>query len=383
MITLGACQGEAPFVYEFPKENSAAFTDSVRLLKIGQKRIPLDSTIGLMNQSLVSFKENDRGKISIFNSFDASLHIYDYQSGALEKKIKFHPEGNHGIGKSSNMGHYMEKSDSIFLFHHWENKVYLMDGNAAILRKYDLINSALPFEFMMMVSPSSPAFKIKDHLFITCQSAHSKMNETTYLIDLDLKSGEVKWGIKGPEILDKAFWGALTPYTLSLAFDPDDGTIATSFAKDPEVKVFKASNTHDIYNARVVGSKYVQSFKSFPKKDSEGPLFGYSYKEIASETNRTALYGPIIYDPYRELYYRFMFLPRSQEQYEQKAKGVQQSIIITNKSLDKIGEIKLPKGIYHPSLFFINDKGLHIANANEYEQDEDFMVFDIYTPESK
>lgn len=73
-----------------------------------------------------------------------------------------------------------------------------------------------------------------------------------------------------------------------------------------------------------------------------------------------------------------MLLPRTVDQYEMRLNGMRLTYIILNNKFDKIGETKMPRGRYSYKTYFINNKGLHIANIEEYAKDENTLTFDIY-----
>lgn len=382
-ILLGACKEQAPTTYSFPKAATVNFDDQIELIKVGSKAFDLDSSIGITNQSLVYYQNDNSGKLSIFNEFDGSVHLFDYNSGLQESKIRFQREGDNGIGKKSNMGHFMTSEDSIFLINHWEKRVYLMNKNSEIIKKYELSIDDLKYEFYLLISPTSPIFKHGNKLYITSQSSGFSMQDTRYLIELDLIDSSIEWHIQGPDFMDKAFWGPVTPYTFSTTFNRKESTIVTSMAKNPEVREFDLNDLQHPPKTKIVGSKFVDSFTSFEKKNDQLPMFGHDYKKIASETNKKPLFYSIQYDQVNDLYYRTMFLERSQDQYELRQRGIQQSIIITDNDFNKIGETKLPRGEYKPGFSFINKNGLHLANLSEYEKNENKLVFDIFLPVKK
>lgn len=373
-----SCQGDANDTYTFPKTATTDFDDIWTLEKVGTKTFELDSTMGIQSQSIQYYKENNTEKVSILNPLDRSLHIYDYQTGQLTNKIKFELEGEHGIGSPSNMGHYMDRSDSIFLFNHWENRVYLLNENAKVLNRYNLGDTTLTYESFLMINSSSPAFKKGSTLYITAQNSGINNAESELLIALELKTSKIRRYVKGSDFMQKAFWGPFTTYTLSTSFDTKRERIITSVGKDPEVRRFTIQELSTASDEVVLGSKYVPAFQAFPKKDDKPTLFGYSYREISSETNKKALYMSIIYNENKDLYYRMLLLPRTDEEYKLGLDGMTRTVIISDGELKKVGEFKLPTGEHKIDYHFMNDQGLHLVNLKEFEKDEDKLVFDIY-----
>lgn len=378
ITVLNACKDNNLDTYVFTETATTDFDDIWTLEKIGTKEFDLDSTIGIRNPSVHYFTERGVEKLSIFNPLDLSIHIYDYQTGQIIDKIKFEFEGENGVGNRSSMGHYMDRSDSIFLFNHWENRVYLLNNKAEVLNRYNVADTTLNYQFYMEINSSTPAFKKKDELYIATQTFGYPIENAQALITLNLKTSEVKRHINGPAFLDQAFWGPVTPYTFSLAYDAKRSSFVSSVAKDPFVRRHSLKNLNTTSATAPLGSKLVTSFNAFPKKDDKPDMYGYNYMEIAGETNKKALFLSIIRNESKDLYYRMLVLPRTDDEYKLGVKGMTRTVIISDGQFKKAGEFTLPTGAHKLDFHFMNDQGLHLVNLNEFDKNEDKLVFDIY-----
>lgn len=90
---------------------------------------------------------------------------------------------------------------------------------------------------------------------------------------------------------------------------------------------------------------------------------------IAKKQNvENASYGSVLYDKYRNVYYRFVYpqceLSKQDDLSEAFKTRKQFSIIILNSKFQIIGESLFPENIYMPRMFFIKEDGLYISNNN-------------------
>ena len=101
------------------------------------------------------------------------------------------------------------------------------------------------------------------------------------------------------------------------------------------------------------------------------------------ESNSKPKYDNIVYDRYRDVYYRFCrmkdtktspkgFLDRG---YYQCLSDF--SILILNSDLEVIGETLFEAGVYAPKLFFVNKDGLWLSENNYQREDitDDVLKF--------
>lgn len=90
-------------------------------------------------------------------------------------------------------------------------------------------------------------------------------------------------------------------------------------------------------------------------------------------------YGNIIYDKYRQVYYRFAF-PEVEMEEERDYLGIyhngrkQFSIIILDKDMNIIGETLFPEYTYNPYLLFIRKDGLYMSTSHFKRTDFDENV---------
>jgi len=93
-------------------------------------------------------------------------------------------------------------------------------------------------------------------------------------------------------------------------------------------------------------------------------------------------YGPIIFDEYRNLYYRVAYHPISNDDLllndPQKSRIKQTSIVVTDDNFNFITETVLLRFDYTETMFFVNSEGLHLAKWSKSKMDEANLYFDVF-----
>ena len=200
---------------------------------------------------------------------------------------------------------------------------------------------------------------------------------TVMVIDIE-KGKIVDYLFYLPEIYNQAYWGE-TPFKFRSNFlvRKEDNSILVSFAIDTLIRVYdergKLLRTHP------TSSKYFSSIQPFMKKIPK------SESEIGADFNdrdgEYALTNPdfnfLLHDKINNVYFRLVYIRPTIEQYKSGSTVPHSSIIILDEEFNKIGETYFNGGIYRPDIFFLNDKGLHIARQDKYSRDENHLTFDI------
>ena len=95
------------------------------------------------------------------------------------------------------------------------------------------------------------------------------------------------------------------------------------------------------------------------------------------------MYWHIMYDKYRDVYYRFAEMPyklASNESPYDEPKGKEFSIIVLNADFEIIGETKFPGKKYFYKMSFVGKEGLYISENNlaNPQFDENKLVFTCF-----
>ena len=147
-----------------------------------------------------------------------------------------------------------------------------------------------------------------------------------------------------------------------------------SFYVDEDILV--ASIDHADVKRIKVKSKYIDT------PDEEQPLNAKNGPQLNLELAR---YGDMIYDPYREVYYRFAYpkteLDSKVNWWGKAVYGRKKfSVIILDKDFQIMGETLFPEAVYNPYVAFVEKEGLYISRDYQmnFDQSEDFMTFERF-----
>lgn len=132
----------------------------------------------------------------------------------------------------------------------------------------------------------------------------------------------------------------------------------------------------DLVRKEKAASRYIESFEPFDR-DSIGNV-AYTKRFLVTSPH----YGAIVWDPFRELYYRQAFHRCSYREPDGKTvKGPGDqpwSLIVLNEDLEKLGEMKMDSESYDPGPIFISEKGLLLPKKED--EKEERLFFDVFLP---
>ena len=150
-----------------------------------------------------------------------------------------------------------------------------------------------------------------------------------------------------------------------------------SFSLDEEIYV--ASGFHDTIQSIRAKSKYIDKLQTIEPEITD---FKQALKRMAEQ----AVYRNILYDPYREVYYRFVYLENELNDNENFRDLIRYghrlfSVLIIDKNFKVIGETLFPEFIYNPTLAFVDEDGFYISNSHYKNPDynEDVLSFRKFT----
>ncbi|MDO8968537.1 DUF4221 family protein [Algoriphagus sp.] len=347
------------------KNNSFTLIPSQSILSF-----PIDSTTSNISTGLVSFENyliNVNWKVN-------SLQFYGIQSQKLEKEIFFPYEGPQGVGAL--FGIQVKSLDSIFLYPQISNLITLTDFNGKINNRIEYKNPYIYTNAFVhntyFLSPPlirNNKLLVKTHI----QGNYKAMTEEKLKISkmaysIDLTNGNIELGkLNYPEgYLSKG----LKHFEPSLVFQPD----FTVFSLFGDHRVFKQNQdgTLEIFDGQ---SQFL---------DESLPLFPVAGERLDTQKYLTASsrYESLVYDPFREVYYRFAY-PTLAIKTEEDLSLLRENpgpfvIQVFDNELKMLTESYFEGGIYFPNNSFITKEGLYISinNPENRNAHEDLFQFE-------
>lgn len=283
-------------------------------------------------------------------------------------------EGPNGIVQAS--GFYIKDFDNIYMSSYAYSGLIRVDTSSHIVQKipygttdkgYNVVPSYTP-----SLHPYIPPIIIDGKIYITQQNAvqFSPATKTPLSVAIDTVQKKCEglpltYGILTDEELRANDTG------FSRIFNGED--FVYSFYVNEDIII--ASVDHSKVRRIKVKSKYIESPTGIQERSEQGPKLNLEL----------ARYGDLVYDPYREVYYRFVYPKTSLEDnirwWGKSVYGRKLfSVIILNKEFEIIGETLFPEAIYNSYVFFVHKDGLYISRDYQmlYGQSEDYMTFELF-----
>lgn len=340
------------------------------------KSFSLDSDVRYNAFFLYVFREDD-GKeyLSFLNHRSNQILFYDWKTTDFLFKIELDTEGPHGVVQPS--GYYVKDFNNIYVSSYAYEGLIRVDTNACIVQKIPYGMTEDGYKVIPSYTPSSQPYVAPffhdgkmyiiqndaDHLFPIAQTPLTVSIDTTCC---KYEGSLQTYGVLSEDVL------ASKNMKFSRIFDGKQ--LIYSFFTDEDIFVVSADQKET--KKIKVKSQYI-SDPSIPQKSGpEGPR---SNLEVAR-------YGNLIYDPYREVYYRFAY-PKTElkDDINWWGKAVygrkKFSVIILDKEFNVIGETLFPEAVYNSYVFFVHEDGLYISRDYQmlYEQSEDYMTFERFS----
>ena len=314
--------------------------------------------------------------LAFLNEETGSIYLNDMKSKKIIKRIE--PDVPLKQLKKSIQGFYYLNKDSIFLFEFRPNILLINDlGKVQKIFKIQMPKGDRHQQLAcrgVTVETKNPAYVSNGKLYFSSMVV-GKLSEnekrSTQLV-LDLKTNNVSVGAPVfPENYSNNY-GGLHYFIFSSAINELTNRIVYSFPASDSIAVNSLSN-QDIKKC-YAGSKHVGEIPEFKESDFADAPSGAEGEYFM----RTPSYGPVLFDRYRNLYYRLAFLPVEVKNalYEEKNAPTKTiSVIMMDSAFRYLGEQVLEKNKFWPNSAFVSKEGLNIQNKTSYDSTLDFSLF--------
>ena len=380
-ICLFACQ-------DSPKESIAIY--DIGLAESKKIVLPVDENTYYLSKSIFQFEEDDKEYL-LFGNLEKRQHellIYDIEKQNLHKRIPLEKEGPNGVPGIWGCIPFFD-SKTFLVSQHNSGRMSIIDGEGIVVQKYSMrqfsdktkrrglwVDSRFGVSFFY-----TPSF-IKDSIvyfsngiFIQYKINQRLDREVWKTIpmfnSLNLKNGHIHTlPIKYPDIFeDDVKVPAGGGYEFTYDYNYKQERLVCSLTGYDSIMVTDDLKQVRWYNGK---SRYLKSMR--PKVYEAD---GFDWLREATEN---PAYHNIMYDKYRDVYYRIVELPYELKQNESPfdtPKGREFSIIVFDKDFNIIGETKFPGNKYFYKMSFVGRDGLYISENNlaNPEFDEDKLVF--------
>ena len=313
---------------------------------------PIDSNTKNNFNIYSVYKDKDGKEYFTFQNIENNtIHFYDLKQQKPAFRITPSQEGSNGVGRI--FGYYIQNLDSIYVFNFYESGLYLINKNCDLLDKQ-------PFPGLkpscFMATASQLPVRI-EHTLYTCIEPNRLIEHDPVSVAINMNTKEEKKlpfdypDYPGSEVKLKRY-GMEASYSRCY----DGQRFIYSFHYDENIYV--ATPVHDSIRKVSVKSKYFDKVQ-LPDELTANP----------EDFCVNAWYNNLLYDPYREVYYRIAYPPSTLDKGVRPMELVQFgrknfSIIILDKDFRILGETLFPDNTYNPTIMLVRPEGLYISDSH-------------------
>jgi hypothetical protein len=340
------------------------------LVLSGEEAYPLDNSSTFRPTAVYTYNvESETSFLIVDNEQLGRIDIYNSKTKQLHKRIQLTGEGPNGI-KYRPSGYFFHNMDSIFLFFNVTQELYLIDSGGVIKNKMGPLTKWTEQSKMPTIDVSGgmkPLLRKNTIEFCTYGLASSN-GKAGVIYDLVNQTARFPYTL--PAIYKRGWWSGLLYDRFSQAYNEEENLVVLSYGADKFIYIV---NQHGEIRKECASSRYLpEQLKPYA---TEAKSLDVNYQELWKYEALQGSYSTIIYDRWREVYYRVAFRSLSESEYTSPhlvwSKPV---IIILDRQFKKIGESVLPQGYYH-AVHYVTPEGIYFANRDAYDRNDNLMTF--------
>lgn len=338
------------------------------------KTIALDSDVRYNAFYLYVFNDGGKEYLAFLNYRTNQILFYDFTKSEFLFKLNIESEGPDGVVQPT--GLYIKDLDNIYVSSYAYAGLIKVDTTCRVVQKIPYGTTSEGYQVLPSYTPSS-------HPYIASVLIDDKMYITQPAVERFHALDKTPLSVTVDSVLKKCEGLPLTYSILTKEeLEANDTRFSRIFNGKEFIYSFYASE--DIVVASVdhsdvkrvkVKSRYIDSPTEKQELSEKGPKLNLEL----------ARYGDLIYDSYRDVYYRFAY-PKTEleDNIQWWGKSVygrkKFSVIILDKDFHVIGETLFPEAIYNSYVFFVHKDGLYISRDYQmlYGNSEDYMTFELF-----
>ena len=369
-IILFSCQNSS-------KESNATY--DIGLVESKKITLPIDENTYYFSKRIFQYEENKK-ELLFFGNFEKSAYeiiLFDLEKECVYKRVPLNKRGPNAVPGIIGCRPFMN-SNGFIAFQPGMQRISILDEKGNIQKYYS--TDPKDGRFITYIDGISNTFMptfINDSI-VYFSSRPQKPNMESHewsnvplFSSLDLKTGKIDQSLVCfPSIFKQDVKHLSMGWEFLYDYNYKQNRLVCSFTGYDSLMV-----TDDMYNIKWYNGKSRYLKRQYPKLYEAGNLL-----QTLTKMKENPSYCHIMYDKYRDVYYRFAEMTyelQSNESPFDDPKGREFSVIIFDKNLNIIGETKFPGNKYFYKMSFVGRDGLYISENNlaNPEFDEDKLVF--------
>ena len=343
----------------------------------------MSSNSSLFIKSMSVFQDDEGKEYMTFMSNEVEeIYVYDLMTENLVKTISYDMEGANGVGPKA-AGFLMKSWNEIFIPNLYLPEISLIDSGGYKKQTYKLDSLGNGYGFIPTRSTIGTPFVLYEDLLFGMQLPNMRLGEDAVtnspvglMLDLGKKEIDLAPFHYPHSVMKNSQKPSLGIETkMSYCFNGEELVLSFAFDETLYKMPLKGGTT----TSHIASSSYLGKI-SLPEKVPSDLILA------AKEMCELPIYGNIIYDKYRNVYYRVAYPQKDYDMDEnfvelwQSGRG-EFSIMILDEGLNVIGETLLPENKYRSDLMLLLEDGLYISTSHYKNTafNEDRLEFQRFT----
>jgi hypothetical protein len=355
-----------------------------KIFALDNESVPLNLCVRLVDKMQV-----DSIYYTFFNEYNKSLYFYDFKTSEFLYKIHLDTEGPNGVYPYRS-GYHIASYDTIYFYSLKTNYIYTLDHEGHKYQTFNYMDTYYEklkamnfFEYRrnqippsVNVTTENPIYIIDDKMYLCGQITEEfgKVDSINHLVitTIDIKTNEIEFNAGYPESYRKGNWGEAFFREVFWCYNQTKEQFILSFPNDHYVYCYQVDfkTVSKVY----AGSIYAGSIPSMSFPLAFSPPKGMRNAHYFENY----YYRAIIYDKYRNVYYRIVEHPwkdyHANVNIMDWLKPV--SIIIYDSDFNFLGEKMLDMD-YHLAYmnFILAEDGLYLYKKTDNEDEIVYTQF--------
>ncbi len=363
-------------------ERAGELKASFLLIENNEKKFRLDAETA-PKPPFIQIIEDSLGKriLTFLNPYKNAIYCYDYTDSIYLNKFVYQKEGADAVLRLS--GYYIKNMDSIYIYNMPMTEIILANCAGKINNRISLRGN-MPdwpnYYPQYLLETVNPFIQINNKLRLTGQSFISipsaNIDKFKFSACVDMQNNQVEFQHTYPKEIygQGSNWEGGLPTQVYPVLSPK-GDLIYSFPASHNLYVAKLDS--EIYTTIYGGSNFATTIHSIDFDD----ITKTPDELIINNYMREDMYGAVLHDPYRKMYYRFLL------------KGVQNSninavkedkpiiVIMMNEEFNYLGETVIGTGKeWNWTNSFVTREGLNIEYIDSNDIDENYLALKIFIP---
>lgn len=340
----------------------------------------LSETTNYSSKYISYYHNNEEEYLVNYNENDISIEFYDFTTKQLEYSLSLRE--NPLFQNNKFYGFFVHNLDSIFICIKYSNKITLVNIEGTVLQTWIIDDSIANTEKYYLHASLANNLYYNDNRIYVSQIPHVQdplqIAKTKPEIIYDIRKNKIISNTGNfPKVYQKGEWWHIIGYSLSKVLN-NNNQLVLSFPVNHNLYVYQNDSLIKVIEAK---SKYLQDY-NFPAFDNDYRKNVEYKKKYVTTLGR---YYRLIYDDYRNLYYRIVLHP---QEYKNKdgstnsSSGMSWSIMVLDRNFNLLIENFFPAKQFDFYGILVIKEGLLVSNNHDSNKNLDpskfsYTLFDL------